>query len=133
MYRLNLWGYLLATAGRIGVIAAGYMGSLPMMLVFTAVAAVGISPLQGDINALVAACAENIYMTTGYRLDGTVYSFTSCGVKLGGALERLCAAGFWLFPAMWKMRQCRQMPQWQCCSFYTCGCRCFYVLRWQAC
>jgi len=100
MYRINLWGYLLATAGRIGVMVAGYMGSLPMMLIFTAVAALGISPLQGDINALVAACAENIHMTTDHRLDGTVYSFTSCGVKLGGALGTplfgwlLAAAGY---------------------------------------
>lgn len=86
MYKINIWGYLLAAAGRLGVMVAAYMGSVPGMLVFTAVAAVGISPLQGNINALVAACAENITLTTGYRLDGTVYSFTSCAVKVGGAL-----------------------------------------------
>ena len=39
-------------------------------------------------------------MTTDHRLDGTVYSFTSCGVKLGGALGTplfgwlLAAAGY---------------------------------------
>ena len=86
MYKINIWGYLLAAAGRLGVMAAAYMGSVPGMLVFTAMAAVGISPLQGNINAMVAACAENITLTTGCRLDGTVYSFASCGVKVGGAL-----------------------------------------------
>ena len=97
MYRINLWGYLLATGGRLGVMLCGYLGSIPGMLVCTAVATLGIAPLQGDINALVAACGENVYMTTGHRLDGTVYSFTSFGVKIGGALGTpLCG---WLLAA----------------------------------
>ena len=97
MYRINIWGYLLAIVGRLGVLIAGYMGSVPMMLLFTAIAAVGIVPLQGDINALVAACGENIYLTTGHRLDGTVFSFTSVGIKLGGAIGTpLCG---WLLAA----------------------------------
>ena len=79
------------------VMAFAYMGSIPGMLVCTAVATLGIAPLQGDINALVAACGENVYMTTGHRLDGTVYSFTSFGVKIGGALGTpLCG---WLLAA----------------------------------
>ena len=58
MYKLNILGYLIAVAGRIGVMVAAYMGSLPLMLAFTALATVGIAPLQGDLNALIACCSE---------------------------------------------------------------------------
>lgn len=43
LYRMNLAGYILGTAGRVGVIIAGYMGSVPLMIVFTAVAALGMA------------------------------------------------------------------------------------------
>lgn len=41
MYKLNLRGYMLGTLGRGLVVVAGYMGSVPLMLLFTAVAAFG--------------------------------------------------------------------------------------------
>lgn len=86
MYKLNIWGYLLAVVGRLGVMAAGYMGSLPLMLAFTALSTVGIAPLQGDLNALIACCSEYTTLTTGHRLEGMMYSCSSLGIKLGGAL-----------------------------------------------
>ena len=86
MYRLNVGGYLLATAGRLGVMAAGYAGSVPLMLAFTAVATLGIVPLQGDLNALIASCSEYTTLKTGHRLDGMMYSCSSLGIKIGGAL-----------------------------------------------
>lgn len=49
LYRMNLAGYILGTAGRVGVIFAGYMGSVPLMLAFTAIAALGMAPWQGDM------------------------------------------------------------------------------------
>ena len=58
MYKLNLMGYTLGTIGRLGVVIAGYMGSVPLMLICTAAAAIGMSPLQGDMNALIATCSE---------------------------------------------------------------------------
>ena len=97
MYRLNLWGYAIATASRLGVMLAAYMGNIPLMLVFTAIATLGIAPLQGDVNALTAASSEYTTLTTGHRLDGMVYSCTSFGVKIGGALGTpLCG---WLLAA----------------------------------
>ena len=39
MYRLNLTGYTLGTIGRLGVVIAGYLGSVPLMLVFTRLSA----------------------------------------------------------------------------------------------
>ncbi len=94
MYRLNLLGYALGTAGRLGVVLAGYMGSVPLMLACTAIAAIGMSPLQGDMNALIATCSEYTFLTTGKRVDGTMYSCTSLGTKLGGGIGTALAG--WL-------------------------------------
>jgi len=94
MYKLNLLGYTLGTAGRLGVVAAGYLGSVPLMLACTAVAAIGMSPLQGDMNALIATCSEYTYLTAGKRVDGTMYSCTSLGTKLGGGIGTALAG--WL-------------------------------------
>ena len=69
MYKLNVIGYIVATVGRLGVMVAGYMGNIPLMLAFTAIATLGIAPLQGDLNALIASCSEHTTMKTGHRLD----------------------------------------------------------------
>ena len=94
MYKLNLLGYGVGTLGRLGVMLAGYLGSVPLMLLFTAVAAFGMSPLQGDMNALIATCSEYTYRKTGKRVDGTMYSCTSLGTKLGGGIGTALAG--WL-------------------------------------
>ena len=100
MYKINYCGYALATVARILVIVAAYMGSVPMMLVFTAIASLGMCPLQGDLNAVIASASDYTYLTTGKRIDGTMYSCTSLGVKIGGGLGTaisgwlLAAAGF---------------------------------------
>lgn len=86
MYKLNLRGYMLAVAGRALVVVAGYMGSVPLMLLFTAVAALGQGPWQGDMNAVIASCSEYTYLTKGKKVEGTMYSCTSLGVKLGGGI-----------------------------------------------
>ena len=86
MYKLNKYSYMLATAARLGVVVAGYMGSVPLMLLFTAIAALGQGPWQGDMNAVIANCSEYTYLTKGKRIDGSMYSCTSLGVKIGGGL-----------------------------------------------
>ena len=86
MYKLNKRGYILATIARALVIVAGYMGSVPLMMLFTAVAALGQEPWQGDMNAVIAECSEYTYLTQGKRVDGTMYSCTSLGIKIGGGI-----------------------------------------------
>ena len=86
MYKVNLVGYSFATFCRIMVIVGGYIGNIPMMLIFTALCNIGMSPMQGDLNALIAACSEYTYLTTGKRVDGSMFSSTSLGVKIGGGL-----------------------------------------------
>ena len=97
MYRINYSGYLVATVARFLVIVAAYMGSIPMMLAFTAGASLGMCPLQGDLNAVIASASDYTYLTTGKRIDGTMYSCTSLGVKLGGGLGT--AVSGWLLAA----------------------------------
>ena len=94
MFRLNKMGYIIGSLGRILVVVAGYMGSVPLMLASTAVAALGMSPLQGNMNALIATCSEYTYLTTGKRVDGTMYSCTSFGTKVGGGIGTAVAG--WL-------------------------------------
>ncbi len=86
MYKLNFYGYALGTLGRALVVLAAYMGNLPLMFLFTGVAAFGMGPWQGDMNAVIAECSQYTYLTKGKRVDGTMYSCTSLGVKLGGGL-----------------------------------------------
>lgn len=86
LYKLNMRGYMLAFTGRLFVVAAAYFGSVPLMLVFTALAAFGQGPWQGDMNAVIASCSEYTFLTKGKRVDGTMYSCTSLGTKLGGGL-----------------------------------------------
>ena len=97
MYKLNMIGYLIAAAGRVGVMLAGYMGNIPLMLVFTAISTLGIAPLQGDMNALIASCSEYTTLTTGHRIDGMMFSCSSLGIKIGGAFgTAICG---WLLDA----------------------------------
>ena len=84
MYKLNKYSYMIATLGRLLVAIAGYMGNVPLMLVFTALAALGQGPWQGDMNAVIASCSEYTYLTKG--IDGSMYSCTSLGVKIGGGI-----------------------------------------------
>ena len=86
MYKLNLTGYIISTIARALVMVGGYMHNIPMMLIFTGVAAIAMSPMQGDLNALIAACSDYTYRITGKRIDGTMYSCSSLGVKIGGGI-----------------------------------------------
>ena len=88
MYKLNVGSYALATVARALVAVAGYTGTgdVKMMLLFTAIAALGQGPWQGDMNAVIASCSEYTWLTKHKRVDGTMYSCTSLGVKLGGGL-----------------------------------------------
>ena len=99
MYKLNVMSYTLATISRALVAVAGYMGSgnVTLMLLFTAIAALGQGPWQGDMNAVIAACSEYTWLTKHKRVDGTMYSCTSLGVKLGGGLGTAITS--WLLAA----------------------------------
>lgn len=97
LYKMNLAGYILATLSRVGVIVAGYMGSVPLMIAFTAIAALGMAPWQGDMGAVVASCSEYTYLKTNKHIDGAMFSCTSFGTKIGGGIG--VAISGWLLNA----------------------------------
>ncbi|OMG18688.1 MFS transporter [Actinomyces naeslundii] len=97
MFRINIIGYVIATLGRLGVLVAAYMHNVPLMLILSAVAALGMSSLQGTLNALIAEASENTWLRTGKRIDGLMFSCTSLGVKVGGGLGT--ALSGWLLAA----------------------------------
>ena len=94
MYKLNLVGYAIASVGRLGMMICAYLGSIPMMLVFTAISAIGTSPMQGGFNALIASCSEYTFLTKGRRIDGTMYACSSFGIKVGASIGAAVAG--WL-------------------------------------
>ena len=109
LYRMNFAGYVLGTVGRVGVIFAGYMGSVPLMLAFTAIAALGMAPWQGDMGAVVASCSEYTYLTKHKHIDGTMYSCTSFGTKIGGGIGvALCG---WLLDASGFVKEATIQPE----------------------
>ncbi len=114
MYKLNLTGYIISTIARALVMVGGYMHNIPMMLIFTGFAAIAMSPMQGDLNALIAACSDYTYRTTGKRIDGTMYSCSSLGVKIGGGIGTaltgwLLAAGGYVANAAVQPESCINM------------------------
>lgn len=86
VYKPNLIGFTTCIFGRVMVAVVAYFGSIPMMLVFTTVGAFGMGPWQGGMHAVIASCSEYTYLTKNKRVDGTMYSCTSFGLKLGGGL-----------------------------------------------
>ena len=86
MYKLNKYSYMLATVCRLMVAVAGYLGSVPLMLLFTVLTSLGEGPRQGDMSAVIAQCSEHTYLKSGKRIDGSMFSCTSLGVKLGGGI-----------------------------------------------
>jgi len=116
MYKLNLRGYIIGTVGRALVVVAGYLGSVPLMLFFTGIAALGQGPWQGDMNAVIASCSEYTFLTKHKRVDGTMYSCTSLGVKLGGGLGTAISGWLLAFSgydgdAMVQPQSCIRMMQ----------------------
>ena len=92
MYKLNKYSYVFASFSRLLVVFAGYMGSIPLMLLFIAMTSLGEGPWQGDMSAVIAQCSEYTYLKSGKRIDGSMFSCTSMGIKLGGGIGRHGAA-----------------------------------------
>lgn len=109
IYKINLSGYALATVFRVLLLVAAAAKNVPLMLLFTGLSYIGTSPLQGDLNALIATCSEYTYRTTGKRIDGTMYSCTSLGTKIGGGIGT--ALGGWLLAAGGYVQSAAEQPQ----------------------
>lgn len=86
MYKTNFVVFLMATVFRALLIIAGLMGNFPLMLVSIALSNICAAPLTADGNALVGAISDYTYKKERIRIDGSMYSCTSMGIKVGNAL-----------------------------------------------
>lgn len=109
MYKVNLYGYCFAFLFRILFIIAGYMGNVPLMLGASVLAGLGTSPVTGDLNALIAAASDYTYRTKGKRVDGTMFSCSSLGIKIGSGIGTALAG--WLLAAGGYVANAAVQPQ----------------------
>lgn len=86
MYRTNFIGFVIATVFRGVMLVAGSLKIFPLMLVSIALSNIGAAPLTADGQALVGAISDYTYKKEGVRIDGSMYSCSSMGIKVGNAL-----------------------------------------------
>lgn len=86
MYKTNLVGFIIATVFRGLMIIAGTLKIFPLMLAAVALSNIGAAPLTADGQALVGAISDYTYKKEGIRIDGSMYSCSSMGIKVGNAL-----------------------------------------------
>lgn len=80
----NIVGAAITLVGT--VIALAYSGSLPLLVIGLSFSGLGMAPLMGTMYALLAEVAEYDEITTGVRMEGTVYSAAAVGIKVGTGL-----------------------------------------------
>ena len=86
LYKTNLFGFIIAAGFRGVMLFAGVLRSFPLMLISVALSNIGAAPLTADGQALVGAISDYTYRKEGIRIDGSMYSCTSMGIKVGNAL-----------------------------------------------
>ena len=98
MYKLNKYSYVFATICRLGIVVAGYLGSIPLMLVFTVLTSLGEGPWQGDVGSSYRKLFKSIHILRLVR-ELWVYVFVVhlLVTKLGGGIG--VALSGWLLDA----------------------------------
>ncbi len=86
IYKLNLYGYILAFVGRVGFAAAGMMKNVPLMMITIFIAGLGMAPLTGTLNAWISAITDYTFKKKGVHVEGTMFSASSVGIKVGGGV-----------------------------------------------
>ncbi len=94
---VNLVAFAVHVLVRIAFIVAALMQNVPALLVLFGVSFFTCSPLGGTFGALVAETSEYTFKKTGKRIDGSMFSCTSFGMKVGGGLGT--AISGWLLAA----------------------------------
>ena len=86
IYQVNRIGMLFSSVFGLVFIVVGYMGNFPLMLVVMALRGLGMSPMLGTLNAVIADASTYTYKKDKVHLDGSMFSCSSMGIKLGGGL-----------------------------------------------
>jgi GPH family glycoside/pentoside/hexuronide:cation symporter len=94
MQKVNFWGYFINCLLGIPFIYFAYVKNVTMMLLFMFIKGIFAGTLSGTLNALIAEISGYTYRTKRVRMDGTIFSLSSLGVKIGGGIGT--AAVGWL-------------------------------------
>lgn len=94
MYKVTVWGYVAAIPVSIFMIFAGFKGMGMAVFALMALRYFVTAPFSGSSAAFIAEISTHTYYTDGVRADGTMYSCSSVGQKVGGGLGT--AVGGWL-------------------------------------
>lgn len=94
---VNLGFFLINLVIRIVFLIFSVLNNAPVLAGLYGFVSLTCCTLGGTFNALVSEAADYTYMKTGKRLDGSMYSCTSFGMKVGGGLGS--ALSGWLLAA----------------------------------
>lgn len=83
MRKVNFYGFILYTFASVLIVFATMNKNLPLMMLFTCFRTIGQAPMMGTVNALIAETSEQVYHTKGVHIEGTMFSCTSIGNKVG--------------------------------------------------
>lgn len=86
IFKVNLIGMIVATLASIPTAFFGYTGNLTLFIAFSLLRGLGSSPMLGTLNAVIAETATYSYNKEGVHLDGTMFSCSSMGIKVGGGI-----------------------------------------------
>jgi GPH family glycoside/pentoside/hexuronide:cation symporter len=84
MQKACLYGSIISSVG--AVIKRFCNNSVPVIMLGAVIQAAGTAPLIGTMYALVAEIAEYAFHKFKIRMDGTIYSCSSVGIKVGSGL-----------------------------------------------
>lgn len=94
MQKVNFWGYMISTFLGVFFIYFAIKRNVPMLLLTMFVKGIFAGTLSGTLNALIAEISGYTYRTKKVHMDGTMFSCSSLGVKVGGGIGT--AAVGWL-------------------------------------
>lgn len=97
IYKVNLVGMIIASAACIPFAIFGMQGNVAPMLVFSCIRWLGAAPQIANGNALTAEIAGYSYRRDGVHIEGSVFSCSSMGSKIGQGLGT--AGAGWLLAA----------------------------------
>ena len=94
IYRTNFTGMLLAALTGIPIIICGFKGIVLVLVVCFAIRSLCSASLMGTLNAVIARISEYVWKKDHLHIEGSMYSCSSMGIKLGGGIGS--AACGWL-------------------------------------
>lgn len=94
MQKVNFWGYVINCVLGLFFVYFAAKKNVPVMLLLMFVKGIFAGTLNGTLNALIAEISAYTYRTRKIHMDGTMFSCSSLGVKVGGGIGT--AAVGWL-------------------------------------